>query len=104
MATFNELTDSLSLEGLSSLTPSSSADEELKSLLTVPEYKPTPVDPTAGTTAFGRGFSSGLDSLSSALGTAFKLGVPGLIEEATSIDTVDHESVKARHQIMKEIY
>ena len=102
MATFNELTDSLSLEGLSSLTPSSSADEELKSLLTVPEYKPTPVDPTAGTTAFGRGFSSGLDSLSSALGTAFKLGVPGLIEEATSIDTVDHESVKARHRIMKE--
>ena len=102
MATFEELTDSLSFEGLSSLTPSSSADEELRSLLTVPEYKPTPVDPTAGTTAFGRGLSSGLDSLSSALGTAFKLGVPGLVEDVTSIDTVDHESVKARHRIMKE--
>ena len=102
MATFEELTDSLSFEGLSSLTPSSSADEELRSLLTVPEYKPTPVDPTAGTTSFGRGLSSGLDSLSSALGTAFKLGVPGLVEDVTSIDTVDHESVKARHRIMKE--
>lgn len=54
-------------------------------------------------TALGRGLSSGWSGFTTALGTTFKLGLPGLVEEATGLDTVNRQDVADRYaQISKD--
>ncbi len=98
--------DLSNLPDMSNLAPPISTDPFMGIVpLSPSDYKPArglqSIPKTDEGTALGRGLSSGISGFTTAIGTTFKLGLPGLVEEATGLDTVNRQDVARRYQQMQ---